>query len=209
MFLDHDKQFFGKGLTVRVRMVTGHNDLQLVPVQGVGLQVLHRRQPQKAAVHRAGDNPVLDLVVEIAGDHLKLDVGVQLAEAFQDPGQPLGRHAGKGGDLHQTAVHVLQALHRLHQGVVGGAQLLDLGQHRPAVRRQHHAAPVAAEQRDAQLALQRRDGVADTGLGEVQRLRRLGKGTAGHHLQKHLILGNAHGNHLAVVDASIIHDGRS
>ena len=82
---------------------------------------------------------------------------------------------------------------------MGGAQLLDLGQHRPAIRRQHHAAPVSAEEGDAQLALQRRDGVADAGLGEVQRLRRLGKRAAGHHLQKHLIFGNAHGNHLAVV----------
>ena len=42
--------------------------------------------------------------------------------------------------------------------MVGSAQILDLRQYGSAVRRQHNAAPVAAEQRDAQLALQRCDG---------------------------------------------------
>lgn len=44
--------------------------------------------------------------------------------------------------------------------MVGGAEGLDPGQQRAAVSRQHHAATVAAEQRDSQLVLQRLDGVA-------------------------------------------------
>ena len=40
-------------------------------------QALHRRQPQETAGHRAVDDPALDLIVEVAGDYLKLDVGVQ------------------------------------------------------------------------------------------------------------------------------------
>ena len=115
-------------------MVTGDDDLQFVPVQGVGLQALHRRQAQKATVHRAVDDPALDLIVEVAGNNFKLDVRVHLPEALEDTGQPLGGHAGEGGDLHQSAVHVLQPLYCLHERMVGGAQLFDLGQYRTAVR---------------------------------------------------------------------------
>ena len=182
----------GERVAVGVGVVAGDDDLQFVPMQGVGLQALHRRQTQKATVHRAVDDPTLDLIVEIAGDHLKLNVGVDLPEALEDAGQPLGGHTGERGDLHQAAVHVLQPLHRLHQGVVGGAQLFDLGQHCPSVRRQHHAAAVAAQQLHAQLVFQRVDGVADAGLGEVHGLRRLGEAAAGDRFQKDLIFGNTH-----------------
>ena len=179
-------------VAVGVGVVTGDDDLQFVPMQSVGLQALHRRQPQETAVHRAVDDPSLDLVIEIAGNYFKLDVGIYLPEALEDAGQPLGGHAGERGDLHQAAVHVLQPLHRLHQGVVGGAQLLNFGQHRPSVRRQHHAAAVAAQQLHAQLVFQRVDGVTDAGLGEAQCLRRLGEAAAGDCFQKDLIFGNTH-----------------
>ena len=162
-------------------------------MQGVGLQALHRRQTQKAAVHRAVDDPALDLVIEVAGDDFELDVRVHLTEALENAGQPLGRYAGERGDLHQAAVHVLQPLHRLHERMVGGAQLFDLGQHCPSVRRQHHAAAVAAQQLHAQLVFQRVDGVTDAGLGEAQCLRRLGEAAAGDRFQKDLIFGNTHG----------------
>lgn len=59
-------------VAVGVGMVTGDDDLQFVPMQGVGLQALHRRQTQKAAVHCSVDDPVLDLVIEIAGNYFKL-----------------------------------------------------------------------------------------------------------------------------------------
>ena len=173
-------------------MVTGDDDLQFVPVQGVGLQTLHGRQPQEAAVHGAVDDPALDLVIEVAGDDFKFDIRVYLAEALEDAGQPLGGHAGECGDLHKAAIHILQALHRLHQGMVCGAQLLDLGQYRTAIRRQHHAAAVAAQQLHAQLVFQRVNGVADAGLGEVHGFRRLGEAAAGDRFQKHLIFGNTH-----------------
>ena len=167
-------------------------------MQGISLQVLGRRQAQKAAVHRAGEDPIFDLVIKIAGDHLKLDIGVEAAEALEDAGQPLGGHAGKGGHLYKAGVHALQALHGLHHGVVGGAELLDPGQQRTAVRREHNAAPIAAEERDSQLVLQRIDGVTDAGLGEIHGLRRLGKAAAGRRFQKDLILCNAHGVHLSL-----------
>ena len=182
----------GERVAVGIGGVAGDNDLQFVTVQGVGLQPLHRRQTQKTAIHRAVDDPALDLVVEVAGDDLKLDVGVHLPEALEDAGQPLGGHAGEGGDFHQAAVHVLQPLHRLHEGMVGGAQLFDLGQHRPSVRRQHHAAAVAAQQLHAQFVFQRVDGVADAGLGEIHGLRRLGEAAAGDRFEKDLIFGNTH-----------------
>ena len=182
----------GERVAIGVGVVTGDDDLQFVPMQGVGLQALHRRQTQKAAVHRAVDDPSLDLVIEIAGDDFKLDVGIYLTEALEDAGQPLGRYAGEGGDLHKAAVHVLQPLHRLHERMVGGAQLLNFGQHCPSVRRQYHAAAVAAQQLHAQLVFQRVNGVADAGLGEVHGLRRLGEAAAGDRFQKDLIFGNTH-----------------
>ena len=101
-------------------------------------------------------------------------------------------HAGKGGHLHKTGVQPLQAGGGLHQRVVVGAQPFDLGQQRPAIRRQHHAAPVAAEKRHPQLVLQRLHRVADAGLGEVQRLRRLGKIAALYGFQKDLVFGDTH-----------------
>ena len=173
-------------------MITGHDHLQLVPVQGIGLQTLHRRQSQKAAVHGALQDPLLDLVIEVSGDHLELDVGIPLAEALQDRGQPVNGHAGDSGHLHKARVHPLQAGGGLDQRVMGRAQRLDLGQQRPSVRRQHHAAPVPAQQRHAQLILQRLHRVADAGLGKVQRLRRLGKIAALGRFQKDLVFGNAH-----------------
>ena len=75
---------------------------------------------------------------------------------------------------------------------MGGAQGFDLRQQRPAVRRQHHAAPVPAQQRDPKLVLQRLYRVADAGLREVQCLRRLGEIAALRRFQKDLIFGNTH-----------------
>ena len=181
-----------EGVRPGVGVVAGDDDLQLVPVQRVGLQALHRGQSQKAAVHRTLQDPLLHLLVEVAGDHVKLDAGVLSAKALENGRQPLGRHAGEGGDLDKTGIHAPQAGCRLHQRVVGGAQLFDLRQQRPAIRCQHYAAPIAAQQRDAQFLLQRLHRVADTGLGEVQRLRRLGEVAAGRRLQEHLIFGYAH-----------------
>ena len=132
------------------------------------------------------------MVVKIPCDHLKLDVGVELAKALEDPGQPLKGDAGKGSHLHQAAVHALEAFNRLHHAVVGGAELLHLGQQGPAVRRKHNAAPVAAEEGDAQLRLQGIDGVADARLGEIHSLRRLRKAAASGGFQKDLILCNTH-----------------
>ena len=127
-----------------------------------------------------------------------------LAEALQDGGQPVDGHAGKGGHLHKTGVQPLQAGGGLHQRVVVGAQPFDLGQQRPAIRRQHHAAPVAAEKRHPQLVLQRLDGVADAGLGEVQFLCRPGEAAALHGLEEHLVFGYAHGGTSCTVAVAII-----
>ena len=75
---------------------------------------------------------------------------------------------------------------------MGRAELLDLGQQGPPVRRQHYAAAVAAQQCDSKLLLQRLHRVTDAGLGEVHGLRRLGKVAASRGLEKHLVLGYAH-----------------
>ena len=82
---------------------------------------------------------------------------------------------------------------------MGGAEGLDPGQQRAAVSRQHHAAAVAAEQRDSQLVLQRLDGVA-----EVQLLRRPGEAAALHGLEEHLVFGYAHGGTSCTVAVAII-----
>ena len=87
---------------------------------------------------------------------------------------------------------------------MGGTEGLDPGQQRAAVSRQHHAAAVAAEQRDAQLVLQRLDGVADAGLGEVQLLRCPGEAAALHGLEEHLVFGYAHGGTSCTVAVAII-----
>ena len=87
---------------------------------------------------------------------------------------------------------------------MGGAEGLDPGQQRAAVGRQHHAAAVAAEQRDSQLVLQRLDGVADAGLGEVQLLCSPGEAAALHSLEEHLVFGYAHGGTSCTVAVAII-----
>ena len=173
-------------------MVAGQDDLEHVLVQGVGMEALHGGQAQEAAVHGALQDPLLHLLVEVAGDHVKLDVGVDLAEALEDGGQPLGGDTGERGHLHKAGVHAPQAGGGLHQGAVGRAELLDLRQQGPPVRRQHYAAAVAAQQCDSKLLLQRLHRVTDAGLGEVHGLRRLGKVAASRGLEKHLVLGYAH-----------------
>ena len=104
----------------------------------------------------------------------------------------MDRHAGKGGDLHQTGVNALQAGGGLHQRVMSGAELFDLGQQGAAVGGQHHAAPVAAEELYPQLVLQRLHRVADAGLGEVQGLGRFGEVAALGRFQENLVFGDAH-----------------
>ena len=76
---------------------------------------------------------------------------------------------------------------------MGGAELFNLGQQGAAIRRQHHAAPVAAEQGHAQLVLQGLHRVADAGLGEVQGPGRPGEVAALGGFQEDLVFGNAHG----------------
>ena len=52
--------------------------------------------------------------------------------------------------------------------------------------------------------IQRLDGVADAGLGEVQLLRRPGEAAALHGLEKHLVFGYAHGGTSCTVAVAII-----
>ena len=65
-------------------MTAGQNHLKLIAVQRIGLKVSDRWQAQKTAVHRTFQNPLLDLIVEVAGDHLELDIGILPAEALQN-----------------------------------------------------------------------------------------------------------------------------
>ena len=76
------------------------------------------------------------------------------------------------------------------EGVV--AQGLYVGQQRPAIRREGHAAPVAHEQRHPQLRFQGRYGVADAGLCEMQLFRSPSEAAAGGYPQKHLIFSHVH-----------------
>ena len=197
--LDHRLRGQGlhrEGVAVGQGMPAGHDDLQLVQVQGVHLQSLQGRHPQKSAVRLPGDDQLLDLVVEVAGLNFELDGRIQLAESLQNHRQPLGGDAGKRGHLHKACVHAPQVCRLLGQSVIFRAELLNLRKQCPAVAGQGHAAPVPAQQGHPQLLLQGADGVADSGLGEVQLLRRLGKAAAFHSFQENLVFCGVHCPHL-------------
>ena len=72
------------------------------------------------------------------------------------------------------------------------ADLLNIRHQRPAVRRQGHTPPAAAQQRYPQFLLQPADGVTDAGLGEAQLLGGRRKAAALHGFQKYLIFGQVH-----------------
>ena len=111
-------------------------------------------QADEAAVCLSVGDPVLDLVVEIGGQQFKFDSGVQLLEALQNVGHPFLRHAGKGGHSHKAGVQSPQIGGLLLQLVLEGAHLLEIGQQRPAIRRQGYAAVTAHHQLRPQLRLQ-------------------------------------------------------
>ena len=165
--LDHRLRGQGlhrEGVAVGQGMPAGHDDLQLVQVQGVHLQSLQGRHPQKSAVRLPGDDQLLDLVVEVAGLNFELDGRIQLAEGLQDHRQPLGGDAGERRHLHKARIHAPQVRRLLGQSVIFRAELLNLRKQCPAIPGQGHAAPVPAQQGYSQLLLQGADGVADPGL---------------------------------------------
>ena len=150
------------------------------------------RQADKTAVRLSVGDPLGDLTVEIGGQQLKFDLGVQLLKTFQDIGHPFFRHTGECGHPHKTGVQPPQVGGLLLQLVLQGTHLPEIGQQRPPVRRQGYAAVTAHHQRGTQLRFQRADGVTDAGLGKVQLLGSAGKAAALRHLQQDLIFGQTH-----------------
>ena len=183
-----------EGVGAGQRVSAGDDDLPLILLQKPAVQILFRRggQADKAAVRLPVEYPVADLIVEVGGQQLKFDAGVQLLKCLENVGQPLFRHAGEGGDLHQTGFHPSQVGGPLFQLVLHGAHFLKIGHQRPAIRRGGNTAVTADEQGHAQLLLQRADGMADAGLGKAQLPRRRCKAAALHRFQKDLVFCHAH-----------------
>ena len=82
----------------------------------------------------------------------------------------------------------------LLQTVGQGAHLLKIRCQGAAIRRGGDTAVAADQQRDAQLLLQRADGVADAGLGEIQGAGGSGKAAHLHSLKVYLVFGDGHGD---------------
>ena len=192
-------------------MVAGHDDLPLIPLQKPAVQVLLRRggQGNEAAVRLPVEHPVGYLVVEVGGQQLEFNAGILRLKRLEHARQPLFRHAGERGHPHKAGVQPPQVGGVLLQPVLGGAHLLKIRCQGAAVRRGGHAAVTAHQQRHAQLLLQCADGVADAGLGEVQRPRRRRKAAQLHGFEKYLILAYAHGRHLPISLRPLYHDSRS
>ena len=173
-------------------VIVGDNDPPLIPMQHPGVQEMRGGQAGKAAVRPTAENRLLQLGVLHEGQQLEFNVRMLLPEGFEDVRQPLHRHAVERGHPHKAGLQPPQLLRLLlqHAGVV--AQGLYVGQQRPPVRRQRHAAAVAGKQRNTQFVFQRGNGVADARLGEVQLLCRPCEAAAVHHCQKYLIFCHAH-----------------
>ena len=185
-----------EGLAARQRVVAGQDDLPLVPLEQPVIQILLRRggQGDKAAVRLTVEDPVGDLVVEVGGQKLELDAGVLFLKCLEHTGQPLFRHTGEGCHADKTGIQPPQVLGVLLQTVGQGAHLLKIRCQGAAIRRGGDTAVAADQQRDAQLLLQRADGVADAGLGEIQGAGGGGKAAQLHGLEVYLVFGDGHGD---------------
>ena len=183
-------------LAARQRVVAGQDDLPLVPLEQPVVQILLRRggQGDKAAVRLTVEDPVGDLVVEVGGQELELNAGVLFLKGLEHTGQPLFRHTGEGCHADKAGVQSPQVLGVLLQTVGQGAHLLKIWCQGAAIRRGGDTAVAADQQRNAQLLLQRADGVADAGLGEIQGAGGGGKAAQLHGLEVYLVFGDGHGD---------------
>ena len=126
------------------------------------------------------------------------------------PGSHFSDTLVNAGHPHKAGVQPPQVGGVLLQPVLGGAHLPEnTGVRARPSRRRGHAAVTAYQQRYTQLLLQRADGVADAGLGEVQRPRRRREAAQLHGFEKYLILAYAHGRHLPISLRPLYHDPRS
>ena len=71
-----------EGIAARQRMVTGNDHLPLIPLQQPAVQMLLRGQADEAAVRLPVGDPIGDLVVEVGGQQLKFDLGIDLLKAL-------------------------------------------------------------------------------------------------------------------------------
>ena len=89
-------------------------------------------------------------------------------------------------------------LHQRLQGAMG------VGQEGDAGVGEADGAPHALEERLAQFALQRLDPGGDGGLGQIERVRRLGEGQQGGHLHERFQPTDLHGDPSAPLGSAVV-----
>ena len=95
-------------------------------------------------------------------------VAVALVVGLEQRGQVVVLHGERRAQVDGAAHLLLAPRHDLDAVVEGAQAVAHVAVELLAVGRQLHAAPVAAEQRNAQLLLQRADGVGERRLGDVE-----------------------------------------
>ena len=154
-------------------MVRAHAQLQTAVQHGEVLDV-------GLAVAPSAEGDVERLVVqalrEVVRERLvRLDANLVadvLAIGFEQRGQVVVLHGERSAQAHGAAQLRFSAVHRVDAVVEGAQAVAHVAVELAAVRRQLDAAPIAAEQRDAQLLLQRADRVGERRLGDVELFRR-------------------------------------
>ena len=112
-----------------------------------------KREAEKAAVHPPLQGPPLDLVI-VAHPQFEVHPGVVLLKSPDDPGQPVGGHAGKGTDTDETGLEPLQLIHLGLELFILPAEALGIGQELDPLGGEFHPRPASVQKGDLPLLLQ-------------------------------------------------------
>ena len=173
---------------------------RVIPGQQRHHGILRQRDPleghilliaEKADVGGAFLQPLGDLLPD-ALHELDLHVGVVLLEGADDGGEPVGGDAGIGGDGDGADEEPLHLGGQLEELVLLMEYLPDNGQQQLSVGGECHALGAAAEERKADLLLQRGDQLVDAGGGVAQDIGGAGKAACFGSRQKGAAAGCLH-----------------
>ena len=157
-----------KLLLVSQGMIRRKHRQKRVPVQGNEAAPSRAAGGGEADVGRAGCQPLGHIVI-ISRVQPELHAGMGFPKGFEDPREPVHRHAGKGSHHHGAPLPAPEIAAEILDPFLGLQQGFDLRQKELSLLRQPNAGSAAVQQAHPKLLFQAGDHLTHGGLGAAQR----------------------------------------
>ena len=170
IFLELDKRLIlqarnGKNAAACKRVIRREHRNERIALQKMRLQIRHRRQAHKPAIHLPMLDPILDFRIILAVHEREFDAGVQLLKRHEQRWDPHVRHARKRAHPDEPRMQAVQLVHgELQLRAVRHDGTHQRQQAQP-LRAGRYARAAAVKQLHAPFLFQIQDHAAHGGLG--------------------------------------------